>query len=310
MMVSDITTVTVTVMPDAAGYGALLAPVGIATPYQSPLEFAVSGGSLSLTGETTTGQMAALIELAGDGPATLTYRFAEISGHYPEALFRHRDNRFTRAAQDLVRDARRIAEEVPDGHAAIAAIVNDTAEKFTYGHPPTKYYDGKEEIPHLGCGLTEGSCVDINTYLIAALRSAGFEAGYVTGYFFPAEKNGCCEDMHCWVVTRHAGAVLEWDIAHHLKMGTREICCGLNPKPGSRVAVAHSMGLDFPQAGVAGLKLIAEPVWLTGDGGTARAKLDIRMQKEKPGAMAGLSGAGLSGGNAIPVTDRAGMSPG
>jgi hypothetical protein len=209
-----------------------------------------------------------------------------------------------------VRDARRIADEAPGGHAAIAAIVNDTAEKFTYGHPLTKYYDGQEEIPHLGCGLTEGSCVDINTYLIAALRSAGFEAGYVTGYFFPAEKNGCCEDMHCWVVTRHAGAVLEWDIAHHLKMGTRDICCGPNPIPGSRVTVAHSMGLDFPQAGIAGIKLISELVWLTSDGGTAHANLDIRMQKEKPGAVAGLPEAGPAGGNTFPVTDRAGMSPG
>ncbi|WP_346909390.1 transglutaminase-like domain-containing protein [uncultured Roseibium sp.] len=129
------------------------------------------------------------------------------------------------------------------------AIVNDVAEKFVYGHPEVRFNDGLEEIPYLSCGVTEGSCVDINTYLIACLRAAGFEAGYMTGYFFPEEKNGCCDDMHCWVVTRHNGVVLEWDIAHHLKMGTREICCGLNPKPGSRVAMAHSMGLDFPQPG-------------------------------------------------------------
>lgn len=277
MSAADITTVTVTVHPERSGNRRLLAPAGIPTPWQTPLSFSVNGGSCSLAGETTTGQMAALIEPEGDGPVTLTYRFAEIAGHYPEALFRPRETRFTRAAAELVRDARRIAEDAKDGHAAIAAIVNDTAEKFTYGHPATKYYDGLEAIPHLGCGLTEGSCVDINTYLIAALRSAGFEAGYVTGYFFPMEKNGCCDDMHCWVVTRHAGAVLEWDIAHHLKMGTRSICCGLNPKPGSRVAVAHSMGLDFPAAGVFAIKLIAEPMWLDPEGGPKAARLDIRM---------------------------------
>lgn len=273
-----ITTVTVTVSPEPSKGERLLAPVGIPTPYQTPVSFSVSGGAFTLTGETTSGQMAASIEPAGSGPVTLTHRFAEIAGHYPESLFRPRANRFTRAVGDLVRDARRIAEEASNGHAAIVAIVNDTAEKFTYGHPATRFYDGREEIPHLGCGLTEGSCVDINTYLIAALRSAGFEAGYVTGYFFPAEKNGCCDDMHCWVVTRHEGAVLEWDIAHHLKMGTRAICCGLNPKPGSRVAVAHSMGLDFPDAGLSGLKLIGEPVWLDRDGGVKPARLDIRMK--------------------------------
>ncbi|MAZ18217.1 transglutaminase family protein [Oricola sp.] len=279
MAIEDITTVTVTVHPEASEHGRLLAPVGIPTPYQTPLSFSVSGGSWSLTGETTTGQMAALIETEDHGPVMLTYRFSEIAGHYPDALFRPRETRFTRAAADLVRDARRIAEDARDGHSAIAAIVNDTAEKFTYGHPATKYYDGLDAIPHLGCGLTEGSCVDINTYLIAALRSAGFEAGYVTGYFFPAEKNGCCDDMHCWVVTRHEGAVLEWDIAHHLKMGTRRICCGLNPKPGSRVAVAHSMGLDIPEADLRAIKLIGEPMWLDANGGLRAARLDIRMDK-------------------------------
>ena len=146
MAIEDITTVTVTVHPEASEHGRLLAPVGIPTPYQTPLSFSVSGGSWSLTGETTTGQMAALIETEDHGPVMLTYRFSEIAGHYPDALFRPRETRFTRAAADLVRDARRIAEDARDGHSAIAAIVNDTAEKFTYGHPATKYYDGLDAI--------------------------------------------------------------------------------------------------------------------------------------------------------------------
>ncbi|QKV18954.1 transglutaminase-like domain-containing protein [Oricola thermophila] len=279
MVTADITGITVEVDPEPALDGRLLAPVGIPTPYQLPVAFTVKGGTFSLTGETTSGQTMALIEPDGTGKVTLGYRFAEIAGHYPDPIFHPRDNRYTRAADELVSDARGIAGRARDGHAAIAAIVNDTAEKFTYGHPTTRFYEGKEEIPHLGCGLTEGSCVDINTYLIAALRAAGFEAGYVTGYFFPAEKNGCCEDMHCWVVTRHEGVVLEWDIAHHLKMGRRDICSGLNPKPGSRVAMAHSMGLDFPELGIAELKLVGEPLWLDGNGGVMPATPDIRMAR-------------------------------
>ncbi len=192
--------------------------------------------------------------------------------------------RMQTGADALVRDARRLADGARDGHAAIEAIVNDVAEKFVYGHPDVRFNDGLDEIPYLSCGITEGSCVDINTYLIACLRAAGFEAGYMTGYFFPEEKNGCCDDMHCWVVTRHNGVVLEWDIAHHLKMGKGPICCGLNPKPGSRVAMAHSMGLDFPQLRIAGAKLIAEPVWVNGDGTLARAMLDIRMRTTQPDA--------------------------
>ena len=273
-----LTHVTVTVAPEETGGRKLLAPVGMPTPHQVPVGFAVEGAAFELTGEATTGQMAALISADTGGPVRLVYTFADGGPGYPDILFRQGTNRYTKAADALVSDARRLADGARDGHGAIEAIVNDVAEKFVYGHPDVRFNDGLEEIPHLSCGLTEGSCVDINTYLIACLRAAGFEAGYVTGYFFPEEKNGCCEDMHCWVVTRHKGVTLEWDIAHHLKMGRRQICCGLNPKPGDRFAIAHSMGLDFPQLGIVDTKLIAEPVWVNGAGELMRAALDIRMQ--------------------------------
>ncbi|WP_421853421.1 transglutaminase domain-containing protein [Oricola sp.] len=275
----SITTVSVTVQPNGRDGQRLLAPVGIPTPYQTPSSFAVSHGRYELAGESGSGQMAAVIQPEPGAPVTLTYRFADHAGHYPEELFRPRTSRFTRAADALVHDARRIADGAANGHAAIAAIVNDVAEKFSYGHPDVRFNDGLEEIPHLGCGLTEGSCVDINTYLIAALRAAGFEAGYVYGYFFPAEKGGTCNDGHCWVVTRHQGAVLEWDIAHHLKLGTREVCCGLNPKPGNRVAVAHSMGLEFAALGITGMKLLGEPIWIGPGDEFELATVKIRMSE-------------------------------
>ncbi len=271
--------VTVTVAPVAGPR--LLAPIGIPTPYQTPVRFAVDGGRFELAGETQTGQMAALITPNPGAAVTLTYAYQDGGSGYPESLFAERQNRFTRAADALIADARRLADSATDGHGAIAAIVNDAAKKFTYGHPEAKFNDGLDAIPQLGCGLTEGSCVDINTYVIAALRAAGFDAGYVTGYFFPAEKGGCCEDMHCWVVTRHNGVVLEWDIAHHLKLGTTAICCGLNPKPGVRVATGHSMGLDFPDLGIQAMKLLAEPVWVDGRGAFGPAELTIRLNEEQ-----------------------------
>ncbi|MFQ6548060.1 hypothetical protein AADZ90_008875 [Aestuariibius sp. 2305UL40-4] len=61
-------------------------------------------------------------------------------------------------------------------------------------------------------------------------------------------------------MTRQDGEVLEWDIAHHLKMGTRDIAAGLNPKPGRRAPVAHSMGLTIPAAGLRDIKLISQPL--------------------------------------------------
>ena len=97
------------------------------------------------------------------------------------------------------------------GFDRAVAVACATAERFTYGHPETRFNDGLNEVPALGCGLTEGSCVDINTYFIAALRAAGIEAGYVTGVFFPAEKGDHCDDGHCWVVTRIDGETREWE---------------------------------------------------------------------------------------------------
>jgi transglutaminase superfamily protein len=273
-----LTYVTVTVAPHEDATRKLLVPVGLPTPHQLPLHFEVSCGAVSLTGESTTGQMAALVSPQKGTTLEARYIFREGGPGYPEALFEPRINRFTRAADDLVEDAVRIAEAEHDGHAGIQALVNVAAEKFRYAHPEVRFNDGSEEIPHLSCGLTEGSCVDINTYLIASLRAAGFEAGYVTGYFFPEEKQGCCEDMHCWVVSRHEGVVLEWDIAHHLKMGTRQVCCGLNPKPGDRVAVAHSMGLTLPELGIICEKLMAEPVWVSADGRLEEAEISIQRE--------------------------------
>ncbi|MEC9343679.1 MAG: transglutaminase-like domain-containing protein [Pseudomonadota bacterium] len=260
-----LTTVSVTIDHAGGPGGHLLAPVGIPAPDRTPAGFAVAGGSHELVFDQS-GQAAALIRPSKAAPLTLTYTFRPGGTCYPEAMFAHRDNRYTRAGEGVASEARRIAGRARDGHAAIGAIVNAVADKFSYGHPEHRFNEGFDEVPHLSCGLTEGSCVDINTYLIASLRAAGFDAGYVTGYFFPAEKNGRCDDMHCWVVTRHHGVVLEWDIAHHMKLGKRPVCCGLNPKPGERVAIGHSMGLDFPELSIADMKLLAEPVWLDSDG--------------------------------------------
>lgn len=241
--------------------GAYLVPAGFPTPHGALTRIGVASGEVTEITEDATGLPALLVE-GTDGPLSLTFHFDdEVTGDYPEELFQHRESRFTRFADDLVAE---VAEVAPDltGSARIRAIACRAAERFTYGHPEERFNDGMDAVPALGCGLTEGSCVDINTYFIASLRAAGFEAGYVTGFFFPAEKGTHCNDGHCWVVTRAGGETLEWDIAHHLKLGTRDIQPGLNPKPGFRAAGFHSMGLEFSAAGVTGLKALLEPVGL------------------------------------------------
>ena len=247
--------------------GCLVAPMGLDTPHEKCCGVDVEGGQTTALIEGRTGQGLLRI-VPQDEHIVIRYRFAPVeTGQiaYRNTLFAFHDSRYTRAAEALVEEASKLACDLK-GNDRIEAIARATADRFTYGHPPERFYDNHDEIPALGCGLAEGSCVDINTYFIASLRSAGFDAGYVTGYFFPEEKNGRCHDMHCWVVTHYDGIYLEWDIAHHLKMGTREIKAGLNPKPGCRHAVAHSMGLDVPDLGIKDMKLIGEPIWASSDG--------------------------------------------
>ena len=47
-------------------------------------------------------------------------------------------------------------------------------------------------------------------------------------------------------------------IAHHLRLGRRDICAGLNPKRGFRAALSHGLGLPIP--GGDRVKLLTGPV--------------------------------------------------
>jgi hypothetical protein len=211
---------------------------------------------------------------------TLTWRYAPSSDapRYPEAAFRPQRNRWTQAADDLAAASRAIAHAAGGGAAGITALVAEARARFTYGHPPERFNDGCAVVPFLGCGVAAGSCVDINTYLVASLRAAGYEAAYLYGYFFPAEKVDRCVDGHCWVATRHGGEVLEWDIAHHIKAGLDPVRPGLNPKPGRRAPVSQSMGHRYvaPEGEIV-LKMLGEPRWLLpGGGDVLREALEIR----------------------------------
>jgi hypothetical protein len=260
--------------------GPLLVPSGIATPHGLVTGLEVEGGRIAaLANEADLGLVAALVAQGG-GPVTLRYAVepAPPAAAYPEAAFRPRATRYTTAATALAEASREIAATAGGGRAGIAALVAEAESRFAYDHPERRFNDGTDAVPHLACGLTPGSCVDINTYLVASLRAAGFEAAYVYGYFFPAERGGRTDDGHCWVVTRHEGEVLEWDIAHHLKAGLGPTRPAPNPRPGERVAMTHSMGHRYALPGrVVELKLLGEPMQLPPDGAPAWTTLRARL---------------------------------
>lgn len=243
-------------VPDGAD--GVLVPGGMETPYGRCLS--IDGNGMVPIREETTGQSAFWISAPGDR-LELDFLFSDEACAYPESMFVPGPSQFTRYAEDLVAEVQKCAGDL-QGLECARAIACHTAERFVYGHPEEKFAEGLDEIPALGCGITEGSCVDINTYFIAALRLVGIETGYLTGYYFPEEKAGRCEDGHCWVVTRIGEETHEWDIAHHLKMGTHDIHPSLNPKPGQRRATFHSMGLRFSEPGEFTLKALIEPLAL------------------------------------------------
>lgn len=249
-------TIELTISLDTRADALLICPMGLSTPHLSTCDMQWDGGNAHVIADPTTGQQALAIAPT-DATVKLVWSYVPGGAAYPETMFVPRSSRYLRAAEALVAEARQIVTGAAD---PIRTLADHVARQFTYGHPDTRYYDGLDEIPQL-CSIAEGSCVDINAYFIAACRAAGFEAGYITGCFIPAEKRTHCNDMHCWVVTRCAHGIREWDIAHHLKMGTRDIQPGLNPKPGVRAPFAHSMGLNFPSAGIVDLKLLGEPMW-------------------------------------------------
>jgi hypothetical protein len=232
----------------------IIAPSGLDTPLSRAVGLTVTGGSVVWLNEPQTGQDIARITPSG-GSLRLVIAFDGEPAPYPRGFFAPIPSRYTRASEALLTEV----ENLGRFPAEIAAAV---AQRFDYGHPERRFYDGHEEtLPALGCNRTEGSCVDINMYFLAALRAAGIEAGYVAGVYFPAEKGDWASDGHCWIVTQTGAGLEEWDIAHHLKMGRRDIGAGLNPKAGFRAALSHGLGLPIP--GGDRVKLLTEPVLAT-----------------------------------------------
>ena len=229
-------------------------------------------------------QRALLLEPAGE-TVTLRYGVRTAERAAPDWVWEIPESRFNRAAADLVAEAASLAGQ---GTASerLRRLAEEAARIFDYGHVAERFHDGHEAVPML-CGTTRGSCVDINTWLLAAALSAGIRGQYIAGYWFGPGRT-TTPDMHCWLAFDTGAAEPEfWDVAHHLKWGVEGFGPGLNPAGGRRIAMACGRGLRFATPhGAVTLSHFSEPVTITPDGSHGEGTLAIRLEEslEEPTA--------------------------
>ncbi len=223
----------------------------------------------------------------------IRYTFSESAQKAPaDGFWNIQENRYTTASADLVELVRSLFKERPNPsqshpptsshkkptHAKIRALIEHAAEIFSYGHEDQRFNDAMDEVPSL-CGTTKGSCVDINTYLIAAARSLNIPVQYIAGYWFHPEKTETA-DMHCWLAFLADGEPLFWDLAHHLKWGVNPLNPGLNPAGGRRVPMSYGRGLAFKTPhGSVQISHFSEPVWVLPEGQLEEAKVLIGLEE-------------------------------
>ncbi|MGI1668715.1 MAG: transglutaminase-like domain-containing protein [Neptuniibacter sp.] len=206
--------------------------------------------------------------------------FSFTENHYrPDHwIWQLEDNRYTSAAPELADFSVKLTEAASDEQSKIKQLVDNAAEYFGYAHSDVRFNEGHDEVPLL-CGMAKGSCVDINTYLIASAKSIGIKVQYMAGYWFHPEKNSTL-NMHCWLAFECEGEPIFWDVAHHLKWGVDELSHGLNPAGGRRVPMTCGRGLRFDTPyGEISISHFSEPLWVLPSGEHLKPELQIHIQE-------------------------------
>ncbi len=275
--------------PDGLGAGveALLAPRPFDHWGQRFHAFEAEGVSAAREiGALNSGCRAYLLTPRADAPLRLRYAVALTDDAAPDWTWRVEDNRHTRAAPELAELARAAAEGAEDQRAQLRRLIDHAASVFAYGHGAERVNAGRDSVPRL-CGTTRGSCIDINTYVLAAARSLGIRGQYVAGYWFHPEKTAT-DDMHCWLAFEPDGRLVFWDLAHALKWGDSlgaRIEEGLNPAGGRRVAMSCGRGLRFDTGfGAVEISHFSEPVPIGRKRGVAKKlpRPDLRIATRDP----------------------------
>jgi hypothetical protein len=259
--------------PSGVDPAGLLVPIPPDTLHQQLASFEHSAEPTAIRCQACDSEQGALFVPASAAPhATFEFYFKKADGGWPARHFEPAVNQYVAAAPELVEGIRQLTIGASGEREKLTRIIALTASLFEYDHPPVKFYEGKDAIPLL-TQLTKGSCVDINTFLMSALYSIGIPAAYYSGCFFEDGKPPTAHQSHCWVSTYTDGEQQDWDIAHHIMVGRREVKPSLNPKPGTRLAMSCGRGLKF-RLGERDVWLphLGYPFWVLANGGQARAQ--------------------------------------
>jgi Transglutaminase-like superfamily len=251
----------------------LLIPVPPATLHQCLESIKYTDGlSSTRLNALNAGQEALFVPGSNAANRRFAFRFGPGAGVSPAEHFTPIVSRYSRPSAELTEGVNQLTAGSASEREKLQRIVNFAASLFDYDHPAVKFYDGKDEIPLLK-QLTKGSCIDINTFLMTSLQVAGIPAAYYAGYFFEAGQPPTAVNMHCWVSTFTEGEQQDWDIAHQITSGARDIVSSLNPKPGIRFAMSCGRGLMFPiNERPMFVAHLGFPTWLRSDGGSERAE--------------------------------------
>ena len=255
----------------ATGAAGLLVPIPFDTRDQTCIGCEIEGAEIAGTVRAlNSGQSCHWIREFSARDFRLVYRFEETPGTPPEWLWDLPAAPFT-ASDALAAQAREITARAPD---PVRSLVEHTIEHFDYGHPRRSFLAGQDTVPAL-CGLTEGSCVDIHTYLISAVRTLGVPATYLHGYYF--RDDATSPGFHCWLATRAGGETTSWDLSHALIFGRRPARPGFADYPGTRVVVGAGKDLEFDLDGLrVHCHILCHPAVVGADGVGRRPRVDVR----------------------------------
>ena len=251
--------------------GHFLAPVAMDTHDQHITATEFHGAApLAMLRAANSGQQAWLCRLEAGATPRIRYRFEAPGLGLPEWAFRPAGTRFDIASADL---AGEIAALVPSGPPAqrVPRLMQFVADRFQYGRREQHLGDDLAAMPALGGDRNTGTCVDMHTLAVAALRAIGVEAVYAIGGFV-YEGRDSFPTGHCWLNLRAVGAAHHYDISHHVEYNLGPVTPALNPKPGRRFTLGLGRGLVFdgPEGAV---EIPSLSGWYGLDGTTKGTKL-------------------------------------